>query len=176
VRVEALRRLYEVEVPRETFWQPSLLLLEQLVRDTVRDVQTAPDEAQLRQRLGRRQALFDAQLGLLRDLIETYARRNDYTPRSLDKKGEGPKPYRVRVVVDPGNGTVRVMSAGAYKLCASGLRACHPDKEQWEWTELRQHEADLIGDYRYQARWPGGVVREGTFSVTNNSPVEFKKP
>jgi hypothetical protein len=169
IQIEILRDLFKRKASAEEFWIPPLNLAEQLVRDTIRDIETAPDKTVLRERIDHRLELFDATYVFLHQSIRAFAQSKGYTAKKVGDRGLASDSFPVQIVKDPPNGTVRVLPWTKYVLCHD-LRKCG---DNWPWRELVSEIENMIGEYFYQAEWAGGRKNEGKIDVRNSSPIRF---
>lgn len=169
IQIEALRKLLKREASQETFWQPILERLEQVVLATIRDIESTADKTELQKKLDARKEQFDAELGKLEEAIKQHAQRKGYKARRVGR-GLASDTFLVTVVKSPDNGRVQVLPWTKYVLCNT-LKKCG---DSWPWRELVNDSESMIGEYYYQAEWPNGKRNEGKIDVRNNTTITFK--
>jgi hypothetical protein len=169
IQVEAIRKLLKREAPNESFWQPILAQLEQIVRATISDIESTADKADLQRKLDARKEQFDAELGKLDDAIKLHAQSKGYKARRVGRVLASDT-FLVTVVKTPDNGRIQVLPWAKYVLCNT-LKKCG---NSWPWRELVSESESMIGEYYYQAEWPDGKRNEGKIDVRNNTTITFK--
>lgn len=172
IQIEALRDLYNRRASEDGFWEPALSLSEQLILDTLRDVESASDKAALRTKVESREKHFDSVLGFLHQSIRLFAQSKGYTAKRVGDRGGAiaSDSFIVQIVKEPANGTVRVLPWAKYVKCRN-LKLCG---DQWPWRELVSESENMIGQYFYQAEWVGGRSNEGNFEVRNSTTITFR--
>jgi hypothetical protein len=168
IQVEALRRLFQRELPKESFWQPLLEQLEQLVILTIFDIEGSADKSLLQRKLDLRIEQFDAELGNFHEAIRLYGQGKGYTARRVGR-GLASDTFTVLVKKTPNNGRVQILPLVKYVMCST-LRKCGSN---WPWRELVSESENMIGEYYYQAEWPGGQRNEGKIDIRNNTTITF---
>jgi len=168
IQVEALRKLFRRVVPEERFWLPILQQLEQVVFATIRDIESTTDKSEVQRKLDSRTTQFDTELGKLHEAIRLYAQGKGYTA-SREGRGIASDAFTIQVIKTPNNGRVQVLPWVKYVKC-SALRKCG---DSWPWRELVSASENMIGEYYYQAEWPGGRRNEGKIDVRNNTTITF---
>src|SRR5207237_2448775 len=169
IQLESLRKLFKQQVPGESFWPPILEQIEKLVVATVYDIESTPNKSKLQTQLDSRAEQIDKELGKLDEAIRLYAQSKGYTARRVGR-GLASDAFTVEVIKEPNNGRVQVLPWVKYVKCAT-LRKCGYN---WRWRELVSGSENMIGEYYYQAEWPGGRRNEGQIDVRNNTTITFR--
>lgn len=150
-------------------WQCYLDQAEQLVRQTVVAIETITNKDQLNQLLQRTEDQIDDLLyDKLFKSIEHYAEMNHYDV-VIEKGGDSPTPFSVSIISVPSGAKVWMMTDLVYRM----QLITKTDPSQWPWKEIVQNPADLLGPYRYMARWQDGRHAEGDIDVTSATPLTF---
>jgi len=152
-------------------WQCYLDQAQHLVRQMVVALETVTDKNQLKQVLQEAKTQIDEILyshGQLFDSIANYADEHHYIV--VYERGGSVKPFSVSLVSIPDGAKVWLMTDLVYRK----QLIVRTDPTQWPWREIVQNPADLIGKYRYIARWPDGRHAEGSIDVTNSNPLRFQ--
>lgn len=169
IQVEALRKLFSRVVPQESFWQLILDQIEQVIIATVRDIESIPIKSRLPPKLASRTDQVNEVLAKLHEAIRLYAQSKGYTARRVGR-GLASDTFTVEVIKTPNNGRVQVLPWVKYVKCAV-LGKCG---NNWRWRELVSERENMIGEYYYQAEWPGGGRNEGQIDIRNNTTVTFR--
>ena len=167
--VQLLRKLFNEKATGENFWMKALDRAEQLVRETITDIQNIPDKEKLRVKVDQRVAQFDEVFGTLHQSIHHFAQSKGYQAKRVGR-GLASDTYPVPVIKDPANGTVRVLPWTKYVLCRD-LNMCGTN---WPWRELVSEVENLIGEYFYEADWGGGRKNDGKIDVRSPAPITFR--
>jgi hypothetical protein len=168
LRTEALRKLFKHVIPKELFWQPFLERLDQLVLLTIRDIETTHNQAELQAKLANRSEELDRETQKLNEAIRAFAQDRGYTARRVGR-GLASDTFSVSVIKKPADGRVQVLPWVKYVMC-SNLKKCG---SPWPWRELVSADESMIGEYYYQAEWPGGRRNEGKIDIRNNTTITF---
>src|ERR1700752_260249 len=168
IQKESLEKLFSQALSKETFWQPILAELEQLVRLALSDIENLHDRKELERQLDGRSTDFDNAMGKLDAAIRSFAKAKGYTPRKVGR-GLASDTFSVPIVKNPGNGRVQVLPWVKYVLC-NRLQKCGAN---WPWRELVSTEESMVGEYYYEASWPRGRRSEGKIDIRSNATITF---
>ena len=167
IRVEALRRDFAAAISDERFWLASLDRIQQIVE---RCVSTSGFNVQSDQQ--RCNGEIDEQFEALKQSIADYATAHGL--RLIEPpQTRGPvAAYRVHITIDPPRARVRVMPLLEYKK----YEHFKTPSDQYEWSDLLDSEADMIGWYRYRAEWPKELngPEEGNIEIKKKGTLTFR--
>jgi hypothetical protein len=172
IQIEALRDLLKRKAPAEErdYWGPPLALVEQILLDAARDIQTTGSKGDLQAKLEARSNLIDSAFTSLHQSIVRLAKDKGYTARRVGDRGPASDTFTVRIMTEPSGGRVRVLTWAKYVEC-SKLKQCG---DTWPWRALVSETENMIGAYFYSAEWNGGLSNEDRIEVRNNSPLTFR--
>jgi hypothetical protein len=158
IRVEALRRDFKTAIPGEPFWMPSLDSVEKAVSRCALGI---PDCS----------TGIESNFDVLRKQILDYARSRNLTLAQQDGTRDPVAGYRVQVKIDPPKARVRLMTLLQYRK----YQHLQTPREQYQWNDLLDSEADLIGWYHYRAEWPSELngPEEGDFEIKKPGKLNF---
>ena len=149
-------------------WQSYLNQAELTVKQMVVAIETIPDKSQLRESLTTSEKQVDDLLyGKFFGAVEKYAEENKY---SVVYERGGVKPFSVPIVSVPEGAKIWLMTDIVYQK----QKMFKIDSAHWPWQEIVQNPVDLIGKYRYLARWPDGKYAEGPINITSGSTLTFR--
>jgi hypothetical protein len=174
LQIEALRREFEERAPNLPFWQQPLLNAEQIVRDTVSDIQNLRASPQLEAQLAKHRKQFQAQLSALEQSIRDYAQKTSThvgEPGRVGPLGFGAEDqFAVPIATEPTGGRVRVVTAFVWRDCKQ--RFCAP--AQLTWRTLNADRENMIGGYHYIAEWSDGRRDEGDIRIDSDAKRTFR--
>lgn len=174
MQVEALRMVFEENVPQQTFWREPLESAERVVKLTVEDIESTPDRKKLDAKLAERSKEYQAVLDALNESIKTYAKNEKLQFNRVRHTGFGPPDkYAIKVLSEPGGGRVRVVTAFVWKTCLRKQQACDKEQLNWRWLNVGGTEG-LIGPYHFIAEWPDGSKNEGDINIDREQDWTFR--
>jgi hypothetical protein len=151
-----------------TKWQCYLDQAEQVVKQMVVAIETVTDRSQLERLLGSGEDQIDDLIyNKFFDSFEEYAEENKYAV--IYDRGQV-KRFSVTISSEPAGAKVWRMTHVVYRKQLK----FNVDPSQWPWEEVVQNPVDMLGKYRYMARWQDGRQAEGTINVENAGPITFR--
>lgn len=171
LHAEALRLLFARHELRKDLWEKNLATSDLIVLEAIGEIEGGACKTTcLKEALGRKRAFFDAQLDSLDRAMRILALEKGYRPERLGTKGTDDEKFTVKIVKKPEDGKVQVLGWAEFVQC--NLRKdCGASKS---WRELLGKEEKMLGDYHYQAFWPGGRKSEGDISVEHDKTITFE--
>lgn len=170
LQIEALRDCFIKASLDEALWKPHLQGAEELVAQTLQEIEADPSAIGLPTRLLERRKQIDRELEKLKTAIGKLAQSKGYAFSSRDGRGVKPvKGFEIEIITDPENGKVKLMPLLTYKK----YLLLKINKDRWEWQTLLQKRANLVGGYHYLVTWPDERQDEGNANITNDSPLRF---
>jgi hypothetical protein len=167
IRVEALRRDFAAAISDERFWPASLDGIQQIVE---RCVSTSGFNAQSDQQ--RCIDEIDEQFEALKQSMADYATAHGFHLIEPPQTRGPVAAYRVHITIDPPRARVRVMTLLEYKK----YEHFKIPPDQYEWSDLLDSEADMIGWYHYRAEWPKELngPEEGNIEIKKTGTLTFR--
>lgn len=170
LQTEALRLLFARRELRRDLWEKNLATADLIVLEAVAEIERPACQTCLKEALARKKAFFDAQLDSLDRAMRILALEKGYRPERLGTKGPDDEKFTVRIVKKPEDGRVQVLEWAEFVQC-SLRKDCGASKS---WRVLLGSEEKMLGDYHYQASWPGGRRGEGDISVEQDKTLTFE--
>jgi hypothetical protein len=171
IRVQALRRDFNVAIPTEQFWSASLDSIVRAVQrcvDQIESSQPAPAAATHQQECSNS---VEAQFEKLKASILTYAAAHELEFAQSIEPRDPSIGYRVTVEISPPKARVRIMTLLEYKK----YQYFHTPMDKYQWNEILASENRMIGWYHYRAEWPADLngPEEGDFEIKGPATIKF---
>jgi hypothetical protein len=152
----------------------SISAMEQLAVQTLKD--RRPTSYREFEKLSekRERQLKTLQRRLLKDLT-AYTRNRAKMPQFVFDDGCGDGEVDVKITTNPPGATVSYIPVFSYKLCQA-TKVNPDDAEQCDgWVTAVNVNENLVGRYRYVAKWSDGTQRKGILNIAGKSTVRISQ-